>query len=131
MTLNDNNSVRNSNYNGNLPIKVIVHGWNSDGTSSINPTIRDAFLAIGDFNVIVLDWGGDASGLYSTSVWAVPGVGQNLGNFLNWLISNHGGNWNNLHLVGFSLGAHVVGNAGRTVGGRSRRITGMFTGKLK
>ncbi|XP_047513368.1 pancreatic triacylglycerol lipase-like [Pieris napi] len=122
---NDNNSVRNSNYNRNLPLKVLVHGWNSKGTSTMNPTIRDALLAVGDVNVIVVDWGRAAAGSYTTSVRSVPSVGQHLGNFLNWLISNHGGNWNNVHLIGFSLGAHVVGNAGRTVGGRARRVTGL------
>ncbi|XP_022117415.2 pancreatic triacylglycerol lipase isoform X1 [Pieris rapae] len=125
LKVNDDNSIRNSNYNGNLPTKVVVHGWNSKGSSSMNPMIRDAFLRVGDYNVIVVDWRRAASGVYTTSVRSVPGIGHHLGHFLNWLISRHGGNWNNVHLVGFSLGAHVVGNAGRTVGGRVGRITGL------
>lgn len=54
----------------------------------------------------------------------VRGVGEFLGNFLTWLLSTGGGNWDNVHLVGFSLGAHVVGNVRRTAGGRPRRVTG-------
>ncbi|XP_050671086.1 pancreatic lipase-related protein 2-like [Leptidea sinapis] len=122
---NDVNSVRNSNFNPSRPIKVLVHGWNSKGSSRMNPQIRDALLHVGDFNVIVVDWRRAAMGTYTTSVWSVPGIGQHLGWFLQFLFNNFGGNWNNLHLIGFSLGAHVIGNAGRTIGGRAGRLTGL------
>ncbi|MBN4841718.1 hypothetical protein H4F85_26615, partial [Citrobacter braakii] len=108
------NTIWNSNYNGNRPLKVIVHGWNSNGWSDVNTLATSAFLAVQDCNVIVVDWNRLANGLYNVAVLGVPGVGQFLGNFLTWLINTAGGNWNNVHLVGFSLGAHVVGNAGRT-----------------
>ncbi|XP_075970557.1 pancreatic lipase-related protein 2-like [Anticarsia gemmatalis] len=122
---NNANTIWNSNYNGNLPLKVIVHGWNNNGNSPMNPLITAAFLAVQDCNVIVVDWNELANGLYTFAVFGVPGVGQFLGNFLVWLINTAGGDWNNVHLVGFSLGAHVVGNAGRTAGGRPARITGL------
>ncbi|CAH2102764.1 unnamed protein product [Euphydryas editha] len=116
------NSIRNSNYNGNRPTKVITHGWNSDGNTNWIPQIKDAFLDQADVNVIVLDWRRSASGVYSTSVRAVPDVGRQLSNFLNFLFNTAGGNWNNVHLTGHSLGAHVVGNAGRVR--RPARVTG-------
>ncbi|XP_050342005.1 pancreatic triacylglycerol lipase-like isoform X1 [Nymphalis io] len=119
------NSIRNSNYNGNRPTKVIVHGWNSDGNTEMNPLITSAFLAVADVNVIILDWRSSAGGIYSTSVRAVPDVGRHLTNFLNFLFNTAGGNWNNVHLIGHSLGAHVVGNAGRASGNRPVRVTGM------
>ncbi|XP_075970479.1 pancreatic triacylglycerol lipase-like [Anticarsia gemmatalis] len=120
------NSVRNSNYRANRPTKVVVHGYNSNGNSPMNPAITSAFLAVQDCNVIVVDWHRLAnSNLYTTAVNGVPSVGQHLGNFLVWLVNNVGGNWNQMHLVGFSLGAHVVGNAGRQAGRRPGRITGL------
>ncbi|XP_013149425.1 PREDICTED: pancreatic lipase-related protein 2-like [Papilio polytes] len=119
------NSVRNSNYRAARPIKVIVHGWNNNGNTAMNPTITSAFLAVQDANVIVVDWNRVANSNYNTAVRGVPNVGQHLGNFLVWLINNAGGNWNNVHLIGFSLGAHVVGNAGRTAGRRAARVTGL------
>ncbi|XP_072948092.1 pancreatic triacylglycerol lipase-like [Epargyreus clarus] len=122
---NDINSLRNSNYNGGRPLMVIVHGWNNNGHTGMNGLIRDAYLAVADANVIVVDWRNHANSPYNTAVRAVPSVGQFLGDFLVWLINNGGGNWNNVHLVGFSLGAHVVGNAGRRAGGRPSRITGL------
>lgn len=90
----------------------------------MNPLITAAFLSAMDANVIVVDWRGLASSNYFTAMAGVPSVGQHLGNFLIWLINTAGGNWNNVHLVGFSLGAHIVGNAGRTTGGRPSRVTG-------
>nr|XP_021200295.2 pancreatic triacylglycerol lipase [Helicoverpa armigera] len=120
------NSIRNSNYRANRGLVVLVHGWNSNGNSAMNPLIRRAFLDTQDVNVIVVDWRRVAeTPNYLSAVRGVPSVGQFLGNFLVWLINNGGGNWNNVHLIGFSLGAHVVGNAGRTAGRRPGRITGL------
>ncbi|CAH0592301.1 unnamed protein product [Chrysodeixis includens] len=119
------NSVRNSNYASNKPLKVIVHGWNNNGGSPVNVAIRQAFLAAQDCNVIVVDWRQLAGTLYTNAAAGVPSVGQHLGNFLVWLINNAGGNWNNVHLAGHSLGAHIVGVAGRQAGGRPSRVTGL------
>ncbi|KAM3967707.1 pancreatic triacylglycerol lipase-like [Aphomia sociella] len=125
LTNGNANSIWNSNYVSSRPLKVIVHGWNSNGNSDMNPLITSAFLAVQDANVIVVDWRALANSNYVTAANGVPGVGQFLGNFLVWLINTAGGNWNNVHLVGFSLGAHVVGNAGRQAGGRPARVTGL------
>ncbi|XP_026758700.2 pancreatic triacylglycerol lipase-like [Galleria mellonella] len=119
------NSIWNSNYVSSRPLKVVVHGWNGDGNSAMNPLITSAFLAVQDANVIVVDWRALANSNYLTAVNGVPEVGQFLGNFLVWLINTAGGNWNNVHFVGFSLGAHVVGNAGRQASGRPARVTGL------
>ncbi|XP_004932346.1 lipase member H-A-like [Bombyx mandarina] len=119
------NSVRNSHYRANRGTVVIVHGWNNNGNTQMNPLIRSAFLAVQDVNVIVVDWHRLANSNYNTAAAGVPDVGRALGNFLVWLINNAGGNWNQVHLIGFSLGAHVVGNAGRQAGGRPARVTGL------
>ena len=86
------NSVANSNYRANRGLKVIVHGWNSNGNSAMNPQITSAFLAVQDVNVIVVDWRALANSNYITATNGVPGVGQFLGNFLVWLINTAGGN---------------------------------------
>ncbi|XP_026731700.1 pancreatic triacylglycerol lipase-like isoform X2 [Trichoplusia ni] len=114
-----------SDYLGLRPLKVIVHGWKNDGDSAMNPLITSAFLAVLDANVIVVDWRTFANSHYTTASNSVPAVGLALGNFLIWLFNTAGGNWNNVHLVGFSLGAHIVGVAGRHVGGRIARVTGL------
>ncbi|XP_059048030.1 pancreatic lipase-related protein 2-like, partial [Achroia grisella] len=119
------NSAWNSNYASGRPLKVLVHGWQNNGNSSMNTLIKSAFLEEQDANVIVVDWHAFASSNYLTAAEGVPEIGEYLGNFLIWLINTAGGNWDNVHLVGFSLGAHVVGNAGRQVDGRAARVTGL------
>ncbi|CAK1544564.1 unnamed protein product [Leptosia nina] len=122
---NDRESVRNSNYNRNWPIVVIVHGWTGDINSKVNPYVRDAMLEVGNYNVIALDWHKAAGGLYTSAIRNVFDTGESLGFFLDWLIFSFGGSWNNVHLVGYSLGAHVVANVGRMILRRPGRITGL------
>ncbi|KAI8438255.1 hypothetical protein MSG28_010857 [Choristoneura fumiferana] len=119
------NTIWNSNYVASRPLKIIVHGWNGSGNSGLNNAITSAFLAVQDANVIVVDWRALAGSNYVTAVNGVPSVGQFLGNFIVWLRNTAGGVWTNVHLVGFSLGAHIVGVAGRTAGGRPVRVTGL------
>lgn len=121
---NNANSVRNSNYQGNRPTNVIVHGWNQNGGDRMNVDITSALLDLGDFNVIVIDWRSVAGGSYFSAANQVPAIGNHVGNVIQWIFNNFGGNLDQLHLIGFSLGAHIVGNAGRALGGRPIRVTG-------
>nr|AFI64314.1 neutral lipase [Helicoverpa armigera] len=125
LVMNNVGSITSSNFNPNHPTVVIVHGWLSNQETNINPTIRDAYLNKGEANVIVLDWRRLAISNYVTAVRGVPAVGRGLGQFLAFLNSVTGAPFNSMHLVGFSLGAHLVGNAGRQLGGRVARVTGL------
>lgn len=60
---------------------------------------------------------------YPTAVRGVPDVGRGLGQFLDFLHRTTGVAFSTMHLIGFSLGGHLVGNAGRHLGGRVARIT--------
>ncbi|XP_028161553.1 pancreatic triacylglycerol lipase-like [Ostrinia furnacalis] len=125
LTLNNANSIRNSNYNANVPTVVIVHGWLSNRLTEPNPTVRRAYLAKSDVNVISVDWRRLAASDYTTAARGVPAMGRGIGQFIRFLINTAGGDLSNFHLVGFSLGAHAVGNAGRELGGRVARVTGL------
>lgn len=82
------------------------------------------------YNVIIVDWGmladpkfsGDAGSLfYGFAVKNVPLVGRRVGEFVMFLMKNGAiHNFDLVHLIGFSLGSHVSGNAGNTL----REITG-------
>ncbi|XP_063827794.1 pancreatic lipase-related protein 2-like [Ostrinia nubilalis] len=125
ITHGDVASVHNSNYDASKPTKFLLHGWTSSGNSAFNIVVRDAFLAAVDCNVIVVDWNHAASGNYLRAVAGVPSVGEYIGDFLVWLVDTGLSDWSQFHLIGYSLGAHVVGNAGRRAGGRPSRVTGL------
>ncbi|KAL0901740.1 hypothetical protein ABMA27_006918 [Loxostege sticticalis] len=117
-------SLFQSNFDGSKPTKFIAHGWNGRGSNPMNLHLTQAFLEDGDVNVIVLDWHRLANRNYITARNGVPGAGRGLGQFINWLASL-GVSYDSMHLVGFSLGAHLVGNAGRETGSKVRRITAL------
>ncbi|XP_050350312.1 pancreatic triacylglycerol lipase-like [Nymphalis io] len=125
LRINNANSITSSNFNARNPTVVVAHGWLSNQNTNPNPILRNAFLRRADVNFIVLDWRRVAASTYPTAVAGVPGVGRGLGQFLNFLNRVTGAPFNTMHLIGFSLGAHVVGNAGRELGGRAARVTGL------
>ncbi|CAH1637298.1 unnamed protein product [Spodoptera littoralis] len=125
LVMNDANSITRSNFNANRPTVIIAHGWLSNQFTSTNYIIRNAYLRKSDVNVIVLDWRRLAASDYVTATRGVPAVGRGLGQFLNFLNRVTGAAFNSMHIVGFSLGAHLVGNAGRELGGRAARVTAL------
>ncbi|XP_013149161.1 PREDICTED: pancreatic lipase-related protein 2-like [Papilio polytes] len=118
-------SVLSSNFNPNVPTVVVAHGWFSNQNTNINPVIRDAYLERSDVNVIILDWSRIAMGSYLNAIANIPNVGKALGQFLNFLSETTGASLESMHLAGFSLGSHVVGNAGRELNGKVGRVTGL------
>ncbi|XP_075979721.1 pancreatic lipase-related protein 2-like [Anticarsia gemmatalis] len=122
---NDEDSIRQSYFNAKASTVVIVHGWLSNQDSGVNSAIRDAYLGKETSNVIVVDWRTVAVSNYITAARGVPVVGQAVGKFLAFLSKVTGVSYRSIHLVGFSLGAHLVGVAGREVGGKVARITAL------
>ncbi|XP_045527247.1 endothelial lipase-like [Pieris brassicae] len=118
-------SILNSNFNKDKDIVFLVHGWFGSGVNKMNKMLTDAFLRKKDINIIVVDWSALATRNYMTAKRGVATIGQQLGEFINWLHEEFNVSYNNIHLVGFSLGAHLVGNAGKATQGRVKRITGL------
>ncbi|KAG6441562.1 hypothetical protein O3G_MSEX001873 [Manduca sexta] len=125
LVMNKPETITESNFNPELPTKVIVHGWLRNQNLNINPTIRNAFLEKSDVNVIVMEWRLLALSDYSTAALGVPAVGRALGQFLIFLNDVTEAPFDSMHLIGFSLGAHLVGNAGREIEGKIARITAL------
>lgn len=59
---------------------------------------------------------------YASAADTLP-VGILTGQFIDFLVSQ-GVTYSSIHVIGFSLGAHVAGNAGAAVAGTLPRITG-------
>uniref|UniRef100_A0A2A4K3N9 Lipase domain-containing protein n=1 Tax=Heliothis virescens TaxID=7102 RepID=A0A2A4K3N9_HELVI len=125
LLIDDEESIKASNFNPEVPTIVVVHGWLSTQNIEPNPTLRDTFLAKSDVNIITVDWSRVAISEYATAVLRVPSVGRAVGQFLAFLNSVTGAPFTSMHLIGLSLGAHVVGNAGRELGGKVARVTGL------
>ncbi|XP_050350303.1 pancreatic lipase-related protein 2-like [Nymphalis io] len=122
---NNTNSIILSKFDARKPIVVIVHGWLSDKHANSNIALTEVFLRKSNVNVIVMEWRRLASSNYVTATAGVPAVGRRLGEFLKFLHSVTGAPYETMHLIGFSLGAHVVGNSGRQLGGKVARVTGL------
>lgn len=94
----------------------IVHGWNNNGGSPVNTRIRAAYLARGNFNVIVVDWGAGAQTInYIAARNRVNDVGPRVAQMADWLNQSAGAAFANMVAVGHSLGGHTVGIAGKRV----------------
>ncbi|EDS41789.1 lipase [Culex quinquefasciatus] len=103
------------NWNAGRQTRFIIHGWNNNGGSPVNTNIRDAYLDRADMNVIVVDWGAGAQNPnYITARNHINAVGQTVANFVDFLNQN-GLSFNNIYIVGHSLGGHTAGIAGKRV----------------
>lgn len=92
--------------------------------------VHSAFITSDDVAVIVVDWSTFAGQRYSNAVNAVPSVGVALAEFIQLLVATQQVSLDRLHLVGFNLGAHVIGFTGRHLGGQVARITGKYCRKF-
>ncbi|KAH8417805.1 hypothetical protein KR222_006226 [Zaprionus bogoriensis] len=118
-------SISGSNFNAAHPTRIVIHGWTQNYKSSMNKNIRDAWLSHGDYNIIVVDWARARSVDYATSVLAVAKVGKKVAALANYLVSDHGMSFDNLYIIGHSLGAHVAGYAGKNTEGQVHTIIGL------
>ena len=93
-----------------------MHGWtgSQDSPSIVGP--RDAYLQRGDFNVIGVDWAEGAQTInYITARNRVPDVGAFVARFIDVLHAGGFTNFNQVQVMGHSLGAHVAGICGKKV----------------
>ncbi|KAK9890748.1 hypothetical protein WA026_012096 [Henosepilachna vigintioctopunctata] len=107
------------------PTKFIVHGWLENYLVEWYREMKDELLKYEDANVIQVDWSRVAKLYYVSSAKNTELVGNILGNFI---LENKIPSENN-HLIGHSLGAHVVAFAGKRIkkltASRVRRISAL------
>ncbi|KAI1304198.1 Pancreatic triacylglycerol lipase [Halotydeus destructor] len=95
----------------NQPLGVVVHGWGGPNYRETN--LKATMLEVVP-QVIWVDWKKATSIMfYFRSVINTQLVGRQLAVLLEQLRVHRGVSMDSVHLVGFSLGAHVSGYAGR------------------
>jgi len=127
ITLNNAASLTGSQWNSAHQTRIVIHGWNSNANSGVNVQIRNAYLDLNNFNVIIVDWNVLANNPnYAASRNAINDVGLVTAQFVDFLNLVGGMSFATLTISGHSLGAHAAGIVGKQVTrGRVANIVGM------
>ncbi|XP_078574623.1 pancreatic triacylglycerol lipase-like [Branchiostoma floridae x Branchiostoma japonicum] len=122
----DRAAVQASNFDGRKPTKFISHGFIENGFVSWITDMSQAFLRVEDCNVFAVDWGSGGGSMlpYTQATANTQLVGATIAQFINLLMQETGASLNSFHLIGHSLGAHIMGYAGERLPGVGR-ITGL------
>ncbi|NWI92313.1 LIPL lipase, partial [Pitta sordida] len=121
------NSLAECNFNHTSKTFVVIHGWTVTGMyESWVPKLVDAlYKREPDSNVIVVDWLVRAQQHYPVSAAYTKLVGKDVAVFIDWMEEQFNYPLNNVHLLGYSLGAHAAGIAGSLTKKKVNRITGL------
>ncbi|XP_058462346.1 pancreatic triacylglycerol lipase-like [Malaya genurostris] len=119
------NAERLPQFDSNRSLKILIHGWNADRNNMATIPVRNAYLVQNRHNLLVADWSSIAGMAYSTARELVRPIGYRIGVILDEFMHRMSINYDQLHVVGHSLGAHVAGNVGKYFGGRLARITAL------
>lgn len=120
-------SVSRCNFNHTSKTFVVIHGWTVTGMyESWVPKLVDAlYKREPDSNVVVVDWLSRAQQHYPVSAGYTQLVGQDVAKFIDWMEGEFNYPVDNVHLLGYSLGAHAAGVAGSLTKNKVQRITGL------
>ncbi|CAL1677802.1 unnamed protein product [Lasius platythorax] len=125
LRVGDSAQLKASPFNSTWPTKIIVHGWIENGNTFWLHNVRRNYLSVGDYNVICVNWSAGSTKEYLTSVRLIPQVGEYVAAFIEFLVSETQVSYDDIHILGHSLGAHVAGYIGNYVPGKLGRITGL------
>lgn len=124
----DEQTVTTANYAAGRPFIVLLHGYTGHKDYSPNSHIRPALFQNNDFNVISVDYHPLApEPCYVQAVHNLPVVAKCTAQLLDYMISQQIFTLDDLHIIGFSLGAQTAGMIANYVkSGKLKRITGVF-----
>lgn len=129
VNITDTSMIANSTFDPTKPTKFIIHGFMmyEGPIAEWVPRMSDAILSVDDVNVVLVDWRKGALVDYDNAVGNTRMVGAQLQKLMCHLIRHHGAKARDFHLIGFSLGAHVAGFAGKRMN-KKRRTIGRISG---
>lgn len=120
-------SIRGCGFNTSSKTILIIHGWTMSGMFEnwMHKLVAAVQRRESEANVVVVDWLGLAHHLYPDAVNHTRRVGKSIATVLDWLQEEEQLRLEDIHMIGYSLGAHVAGYAGKFVSGNIGRITGL------
>ncbi|XP_055625117.1 pancreatic triacylglycerol lipase-like [Toxorhynchites rutilus septentrionalis] len=122
----DATSITNSNFNPAHPTRFLIHGWLEGEDATLHYMIKDHYLRVGDFNVVAVDWGSGSQTInYKAARNRVGGVGMIVSRLIDVIRSSTGQAQSLINIIGFSLGAHAAGNAGKHQNGQLNTVIGL------
>ena len=128
----DLNSLHLSSFHPERPTKFLIHGWQANVDSNIITGMAQAYLEIGDFNVIGCDWSAGSDTLnYISAKGRVSKNGPAIARMVDFMVEN-GQNMFQIACNGHSLGGQTCGVVGKnTFYGKLHTIIAMDPGMLK
>ncbi|XP_067108723.1 lipoprotein lipase [Osmerus mordax] len=122
-----NRTVSECGFNTTSQTFAIIHGWSVAGLfeSWVHKLVSALFEREPSANVLVVDWLDRANEHYPNSAENTKLVGQDVARLINWLEVEVKYDLSKLHILGYSLGAHVAGVAGNLTNNKVNRITGL------
>ncbi|KAL1023096.1 hypothetical protein UPYG_G00036360 [Umbra pygmaea] len=120
-------SLKECKFKSTSKTFLVIHGWTVSGLfeSWVGKLVSALYEREQDANVIVVDWLYTAQNHYPVVAQKTKIVGQEIAHFIDWLEEATNIHLKNLHLIGYSLGAHVAGFAGSHTSNKVGRITGL------
>lgn len=118
-------ALEHSGFNSSKNTRVIIGGYFAkEDEKWINEVVRN-WLRLEPGNVIKVSWADSNRGLYHSAAFNSRIVGRQLTLLLHYLDRLYELDFDKLHLVGHSLGAHIAGFVGLDFDGQLARITGL------
>ncbi|XP_063241636.1 inactive pancreatic lipase-related protein 1-like [Bacillus rossius redtenbacheri] len=129
LDVTDQASLHNSFFDARNPVKLVIHGFGGGRDLSPSTDMRRAYFQYGEYNVVVAD--------FSTLVkepclsqleWSPRFCAECIAQFVDYLAAHpRGVPPDRLHLIGYSMGAHIAGLVANhvTASGKLGRITGL------
>ncbi|XP_038209521.1 pancreatic lipase-related protein 2-like [Zerene cesonia] len=111
----DSRPHNKTHFKPDRPVIMVTHGWIHSGHSPSAQYIKNEYLKKMDVNVIVVDWHLASRTSYLMASFLTAIVGEDINDMVRTLIKEYDFDINDLHLIGHSLGAHVVGRAGNAL----------------